>query len=563
MLRELRIENLLLIERAELRFEAGLNAITGETGAGKTVLAHSLDLLLGGKPKSGIVRPGAPEAWVEGSFDLDPRLRQVPELAEILDRVPEDAEDVVLARRVSAAGRSSAFLAGRAASAADLRALGSRLLAFYGQHEHRKLTLTSVQGEILDSYAGAEHVELRGRYADAYRRVRASERRLRELSEREGARERDLDLLRFELAEIEELGPDPEEYDELIAERNRLRSVEGLREGVAEALAAVSGEEGGDGDGGGAGGLAALAESALGRARGVDAELDRLAGRAGALAVELADLGAELRDLGDALEADPERLEIVEGRLDGLDRLLRKHGGSVEAVLAHARTCAEEIARLERAEELGVELEAELEEAKAERAGLAAELSASRRAAAPSLETAVAAELAELAMDGATLEVGLDPHPDDFGPSGAELVELRVATNPGMPLAPLGETASGGELSRVMLALTGLGSAAGEVPTMVFDEIDAGIGGQVARRVGERLRALGEDRQLICITHLPQVASLAAGHFRVHKSAVDGEARATVERVGGEELEAEIVRMLGAEHGDQAARDHARELLAA
>ena len=391
--------------------------------------------------------------------------------------------------------------------------------------------------------------------------MRAAERELRELHEREGARERDLDLLRFELAEIEELAPDSGEYEELTTERNRLRSVEGLREGVAEALAAVSGAEGGAEAG--AAPLAAVAHSALGRADGVDPELDRLAERAGTLAVELSDLATELRGFLDGLEADPERLEMVESRLDGLDRLLRKHGGSIDAVLEHGRRCAEEIDRLARADELGAELEEELDAARSKRASLAGELTESRRKAVPALERDVAAELAELAMDGATLEVGLEPHPDGFGPTGAELVELRVSTNPGMPVSPLGETASGGELSRVMLALTGLGSAGATVETMVFDEIDAGIGGQVARRVGERLRALGAGRQLICITHLPQVASLAAGHFRVHKAADGSETVATVERVGGEELVAEIVRMLGADRGDEAANEHARELLAA
>ena len=558
MLRELRIENLLLIERAELRFERGLNAITGETGAGKTVLAHSLDLLLGGRPKSGIVRPGAEEAWVEGVLDLDPRLRSDPELGALLERVPIGEDEVVLARRVSAAGRSSAFVAGRAATAADLKALGTRLFAFYGQHEHRKLTLTSAQAEILDGFVGADHLDLLSAYRDSHRNYVAASRELEELRERQGARERDLDLLRFELAEIEEVAPDPSEPEVLVSERARLRGAEGLRESAAVALAALAGS----GEEGGAGALLAAAEGALGRSSGVDPALDSLRSRAVSLSVEASDLAGEARNYVEGLEADPDRLEELETRLEAIDRLLRKHGGSVEAVLEHAERCREQIDRLERAAELNAELEATLAEAERLRADLGQRLSRSRADAAPELERAVAAELAELAMDGAQLEVALPAHPGGHGSSGAETVEFRVATNPGMPIAPLGETASGGELSRLMLALAGLGKGA-EVETLVFDEIDAGIGGKVARRVGERLRGVADDRQVVCITHLPQVASLAAAHFRVEKSAGAAGTTATVERVGGEDLVAEIVRMLGADGGDEAADRHARELLAA
>ncbi len=558
MLRELRIENLLLIERAELRFEAGLNAITGETGAGKTVLAHSLDLLLGGKPKGGIVRPGAAEAWVEGAFDLDASLREQEDLAELLGRVPTSESEVVVARRVLASGRSTAFVAGRAASAADLRMLGTRMLAFYGQHEHRKLTLASAQAEILDGFAGPTHLELRGRYREAHRRVGEIGAALDRLRDREGARERDLDLLRFELSEIEELAPEEDEHAELLADRDRLRGVEGLRTSAAEAVAAVSGSDGE----GAADALLAQASGALARIVGVDPTLDRLAERLEATSVELGDLSGELRGYAEGLEADPDRLEQIESRLEALDRLLRKHGGSITAVLEHAEGCRAEIERLDRADERAGELEAGLAEAAAERKGLGDELTASRRDAAPNLESAVSAELAELAMDGARLTVGLEPHPDGFGPSGRERIELEVATNPGMPLAPLRDTASGGELSRVMLALAGIG-AGSEVETLVFDEIDAGIGGKVARRVGERLRQIGERRQVICITHLPQVASLAQAHYRVDKQARSESTTATVERVDGERLVAEIVRMLGAEGGDQAADRHARELLAA
>jgi DNA repair protein RecN (Recombination protein N) len=558
MLRELRIENLLLIERAELRFGEGLNAITGETGAGKTVLAHSLDLLLGGRPRSAVVRPGAEEAWVEGTFDLPAGLRGDPELAELAERLPPE-EEVTLARRVSASsGRSAAFIAGRSATAADLRALGSRLLAFYGQHEHRKLTLTAAQGEILDAFAGAEHLELRSAYRDAHGRVTALERERAELEEREGARERDIDLLRFELGEIEEAAIEPGEHGSLTADRDRLRHVEGLREAAAVSLLALAGGE----EGGGAAASAAEAEGAIARVAGVDPALDALAERVTALGVELSDVAAELRSYSEGIEADPGALEAAEERLAVIDRLLRKHGGTEESLLAHAGGCRERLAALERADERRTELDADLAAAAAERAKLGRRLSAGRAEAAPRLEAEVAEALADLAMDGARLEVALEPLPGGYGHAGAETIELRVATNPGMPMAPLREAASGGELSRVMLALAGLGRA-GEVSTLVFDEIDAGVGGQVARRVGERLRALGEGRQVVCITHLAQVASLAATHFRVEKHA-EGEATvATVEAVSGDGQLAEIVRMLGAGEGDEAAARHARDLLAA
>jgi DNA repair protein RecN (Recombination protein N) len=559
MLRELRIENLLLIERAELRLGEGLNAITGETGAGKTVLAHSLDLLMGGKAKAQIVRPGAAEAWVEGVFDLPAGLLEEPEFAELAERLPEGAEEVVLGRRVSAGGRTSAFVAGRAATAADLKLLGGRLIAFFGQHEHRRLTISSAQLEILDGFAGAEHLELRAAYREAHRESGRLAAELAELREREGSRERDLDLYRYELSEIEDVAPVPEERAEIASQRERLRHAEGLREAAAGAHAALAGAEE---DGGGAVAAVAQAEAALQGAAGLDAALDGISERVAALAVELGDVASELRDYAEGVEADPASLQAIEERLEAIDRLERKHGGSVESVLAHAERCREEIAQLEGAEVRSAEAEAALAEAEARRAELGEKLSAGREAAAGPLQERVAAELERLSMAGASLEVVLEPHPDGFGASGRETVELRVAPNPGIEAAPLRDAASGGELSRVMLALSGLGQAA-SAGTMVFDEIDAGIGGKTARVVGERLQALGRDRQVLCITHLPQVASLADVHFRLEKDVGAEQAVATVERLDGEDVVAEIRRMLGGESSDEAATKHARELLAA
>ncbi|HYX78943.1 MAG TPA: DNA repair protein RecN [Solirubrobacterales bacterium] len=559
MLHELRIEGLLLIEQAELRFAEGLNAITGETGAGKTILARSLDLLLGGKPRPRIVRPGADEAYVEGVFAHPEHLLDDPELAELRERIPPPAGEIVLARRISASGRTAAFVQGRSASAADLRAVGSRLLAFYGQHEHRKLMLSSAQLEVIDGFAGAEQLERRRRYREAHAAVAALSDELARLRQREDDREGDLDLLRYEQAEIEAAAPDPDEEGELDAERARLRHAEDLRAAAAGAVAAIAGD---DDDAGGAHGLAGAAAASLAAAGDVDHSLEGLAERIRAVTLELDDAASALRSYIEDTETDPGRLEQVEERLQALDRLKRKHGGSIEAILAHAERCREEIQRLTGAEEAAGELESRLAEAETRRAELATELTDARARAARSLAKRVSAELAELAMEGASLEVALAAHPDGFGPNGAETVELLVATNPGIPASPLREAASGGELSRIMLALTGLSPGAG-AEALVFDEIDAGIGGKTARAVGERLRRLGDERQVICITHLPQVASQAAAHFRISKRTDGARAKAIVERVHGDELVAEIARMLGAGRGDEAARRHARELLAA
>lgn len=565
MLRELRIENLLLIETAELRFGPGLNAITGETGAGKTILAHSLDLLMGGKAREGIVRPGADEAYVEGVFAVPPSVLDDPELAETLERLPGrvevsgDTAELVLGRRVSAAGRTGAFVGSRSASAADLKTLGARMLAFYGQHEHRKLTLASAQMQILDGFAGDDHLALRGEYQHSHTTLVGLTRELEELQGRDGARERDLDLLRFELEEIDAVAPDQVEQEELTAERERLRHAEGLRDASGESLNFLAGDAEA---GGGASQSIAEAETALARVEGVDSDLDDLSERVRGLGVELADAAAELRSYADSIDGEPGRLGEVEERLEAMDRLQRKHGGSIEAVIAHAEHCRAEVDLLANAEERTAEIEARITAASEVQAGLGERLSRSRKEAGRRLEARIGDELAALAMEGASLEVALEPHPDGFGPAGRESVELRVATNPGIPVAPLRDAASGGELSRVMLALTGLGPAAG-ASTFVFDEIDSGVGGNTARAVGERLRRLGEERQVIAITHLPQVASMASSHFRIEKSSDQTPALAHVEQVLGEELVAEIARMLGADRADDAASRHARELLAA
>jgi DNA repair protein RecN (Recombination protein N) len=560
MLQELRVENLLLMERAELRLGAGLNVLTGETGAGKTLLAHALDLLLGGRARRGIVRPGAAEAYVEGVFDLDPALAGD-------ERVPTGAEELVLARRVWPDGRTRAYVCGRSASQADLQELGGRLLAFYGQHEHRRLMLSGEPRARLDAYGGSTHASVRGRLAGAHERVRALGGRVADLTELAGSRDRELDLLRFELDEIEAADPREPEGAELAAERDRLRHQEDLIEAAAFSAETLAGESGGVAE------AIAGAGSRVAAAAELDPGLRELADRLMALQYEAADLGAELRAYveglaGDGGEGAPgARLQEVEERLALLARLERKHGGSIAEVLAHSERCRRRYEELTGAESDLEAVQAELSAATDERDALAERLTRARTKAAPRLARAVRERLAELAMGDARFEIAIAPREGGCGPRGADAIEMEIAPNGDVILAPLREAASGGELSRVMLALLSVahGSAQGSDPAargmLVFDEIDAGIGGHTARAVGEHLRALAVGRQVLCITHLPQVAALGERHFTIVKDTAARPARTTVTALQGDAVVTELVRMMGAADEDTGAADHARELL--
>ena len=573
VLEELRVENLLLLERAELCLAEGLNILTGETGAGKTILAHALELLLGGRARGGIVRPGANEAYVEGVFPLPARTRRTPHVseavAEILDRLPADADELVLARRVWPDGRTRAYLCGRSATVAELREIGTQLLTFYGQHEHRKLTIGRAQLELLDAHCGPEQAALREQLVAAHAETRELERRLSSLEEVAGGRERELDLLAFELEEIEAAAPSEEEESDLYAERNRLSSAERLQAAAAAGAEAIAPEAGE--------GALELLSGPLRELEGVanvDPSLQPLSERWQALMYELQDLGRELRDYALGQEALPGRLEDVEERLERFARLKRKHGGSIGDVLEHAQRCRERLSQLEHADVSLKETRRSLDQVRGKLERLAGELSARRRAAAPKLAEAVKSRLVELALVDAEFAVEVGTRAEGIGNRGGDTVEFQFSANPGVSAGPLREIASGGELSRVMLALLTAADGCrggspdrtlrGKVePLLVFDEIDAGIGGHTARAVGEHLRALARGRQVLCITHLPQIASLADRHFRIDKRTVEGVTAAEASRLDGDEVVAELVRMLGASEQDSSANEHARRLLQA
>ncbi len=562
MLHELRVENLLLIERAELRLAPGLNVLTGETGAGKTVLAQALDLLLGGRARAGIVRPGAGEAYVEGVFDLPEHLRE-----QLGDTVGEGAEEIVLARRVGADGRTRAYLNGRSAAVGDLRDLGGALLAFYGQHEHRKLTLAAAQLEILDGLCGEQQSTRLRACAAAFARRRSLQEQLDGLRELASQRDREIDLLEFEFGEIDAVAPEQREHDQLLAARERLRRLDSLRAGAGSAAEALAPE---DGEAAGAAQLLAGAVSSLDALAGADPELDRLAERARTLAIESQDLAGDLRGYCDreslprledavGLLADEDvSLESIEQRLSALERLMRKHGGSIAAVLEHAERARARRDELAGAEVALVEVGERLGDAQADLEEHVGALRGARQSAAPGFAKAVREQLATLAMGDASFEASFGER--DPGPGGADTVEFLIAPNPGVPAGALREIASGGELSRVMLAIMSVAGASIADATLVFDEVDAGIGGHTARAVGARLLDLAGRRQVLCITHLPQIASLGARHFSIVKDTSADPTLATVVQLGEGDVVSELVRMLGADSDDSVARRHARDL---
>jgi DNA repair protein RecN (Recombination protein N) len=534
VLRRLRIENLVLIREAELVLEPGLNAITGETGAGKTILAQALGLLLGAKGDPALVGPGGSEAYVEGELEIPSTLLAEEELEPLVELRPAGEDGLTVARRVFADGRTRAYAWGRAAAREDVAVAGERLLALSGQFEQRRLARASYQLEVLDRFAGDEQLRRRSELRTAWRTLHEARRRHDELCTDAAQAEARLAELR-DLAEATE-GLRPDGEADLLAERERLRHVTELAEGASAAAEALSPEEGD-----GAAGLVGVAERAV-------APLERIAPELAARGEELRDAELRLRETASCLrsflltlESEPGRLEHVETELQRLAEARRRHGCTDYAELLErgAAARAELAAREEGYDPLAAASEA-VGAAEAEVDRLARELAAERYAAADPFADAVAAELRELGMGEGEFRVELRER--EPGPTGTDEVAFLIRPNPGLPFAPVADTASGGELSRIALAIAAV--AGGE--TLVFDEIDAGIGGETANAVGRALRRLSERAQVVTITHLPQIAALADRHFRVVK--VPGDPTHTrIEELGEDERRSELERMLGGE----------------
>jgi len=551
MLIELRILNFAVIESLSLRLEAGLNALTGETGAGKSIIVGALSLLLGERASADVVRTGAERASVEGVFDVSAYPAIVGALAE-QGIEPEDGI-LILRREVAAEGRNRAWINGAASTANLVGEIGRQLVDLHGQHEYQTLLRRSEQRRILDAYADA--VPLATEVEEAHARWRASLRELDALDERRRETEQRKDFLRFQAEEIEKAELHEGEEEELEAEAARLDH--------AEELARLSNSLHLE--------LYAADESLSSRLGEMRRTLDHLVRidpsqqdaheMLAAALYNLEELGRRMGEYATAIEGDPARLDFIRSRLDRIHRLKLKYAGTISEVIATGAAARAELDTLDRAAFERRQLEQAVDEARTAFIQASAKLSAARARGARRLSKAVGAMLPQLGMDGCTMEVVLESL-NQPTTHGAEDIEYRISLNKGFEPRALARIASGGELSRVMLALKTILAGLDVVPTLVFDEVDAGIGGKVAHAVGDKLRDVARDRQVFVITHLPQIASRAQHHLLVKKDERDERTTTTVEELHGDARVTELARLLGGDPESEASLAHAKELLA-
>lgn len=527
MLRRLRVRDLALVAEAEVTLGPGLNLLTGETGSGKSLIVDALTLSLGARASTDQVRHGAGRAVVESVFDVS----GLPVVIAAVEQMGFEAGgELSLQREVG--GRGAARVNGRQASPGQLRELGRLLVGIHGQHEHQALLDQQAQTLMLDTQAGA--LELRAAVALAHQGWASARRRLDDLERLRARGLREQEHLRFQLDELRTAGLRVGEDEELAAERGAARHAVRLGELAAEALESLHSETG-----------TAAAVARVGQAAELDPRLEPLAARLHALDEELADAGAELRRYAEALDSDPARLETLEARLAQLEGIRRKYGGSIEAAIDERDRLAAQLEQVEDLDSAVAAAESELAAARAELERAAAELTRTRAESARALAADVEAELQGLLLEGATFSIELRPLPE-IGAEGAEAAEMLFCANPGEPMLPLARVASGGELSRVMLAIKSAGAESDRLPVLVFDEVDAGIGGQAALQVGVRLRALGRRRQVLVVTHLAQVACFADHHLLVEKAAgAEGRNLVSVRELASPaERAAELARMM-------------------
>jgi DNA repair protein RecN (Recombination protein N) len=540
VLRELHISSLGVIDDLDLELHPGLNVLTGETGTGKTMVTVGLQLALGRRGGASLVRASAPAAKVQARFDAPP--------AAVTAGWAEDGE-VLLARMVTAEGRSTARVSGQLAPVSALSELAGELVEVHGQHDGQRLMSTVAQTRFLDRYAGGEHLEAVEALRVEHGRLRDARAALAELDERDRDRERQMDLLAYQVREIEGASPRPGETEELKLEAARLDHAGRLLERASSAERALAAEDG-------AADALGAASSELRPAGEIDPAAGELAVRAFELSAAATELAVDVRNYRERLELDPARLQEVRERIGALGALRRKYGTSEKEILAFLERARESLDALADVEQKREGAAAEVAQRTERVAVLATAVSDGRTRAVPELTSALQRELGELGMEGASIEVTLVPTPE-LASGGAEHAAFVFSGGPGQPAQPLAKVASGGELSRTMLACRSVLVDLDAVPTLIFDEVDAGIGGLAGVAVGRRLANLALERQVVVVTHLPQIASFADRHIRVRK---DG-GTASIEVLDDAERVEELSRMLAGLPGSDAAAAHAEELL--
>lgn len=557
MLVSLAIRNFVLIEDAEMFFGSGLTVLTGETGAGKTLLTRALGLLVGERAEDGLVGPKSDDATVQAVFEIDSSV--VADISEEMrDLTGIRAGEVIVTRRLSRQGRNRCFINDSAVTLGALGEVVSRLLSFSGQHEHRRLLDPAYQLTVLDEWAGPEVVELARSVDRAVAQAHATERRLLQAEHSREARLREIELLRFQVAELTDAGLSEVEESELLDEQRRLARAEDILRHAGTAADLLASED----DQPDATSLAAQAAAQLAQVAGVDRQIDELGASLAEAQIQLAELSREIHSLLGGIAVDPARLKTVDERLRTYTDLTRKYGGDTRAALVYLEEAADKLETLERLEEDTGGLVDTRTEQIAEALALASQLTLRRKEAAPRLEVAARTQLAELGMPDANLLVAFDERDGWAGlrQSGAESVEFLLAANPGRPHGSLARTASGGELSRVLLALKCSLADAGGSETLILDEVDAGIGGRTASAVGRKVKELATGSQVVVVTHLAQVAALADHHYVVDKIAEGGAVATRLTRLEAEAVVEELCRMMGGSPHDLEAMAHAREL---
>ena len=552
MLTSLQIRNFAIIDQAEVEFSSGMTVLTGETGAGKSILVDALGLVLGERGGTGLVRSGTQRAEFTAEFDL----QNLPDARIWLEEQMLDLDNECNLRRViNADGRSRAFINGNTVPLQSLKDLGEMLLDIHGQHFHQSLGHRDVQRNLLDYFGDMNDV--RAATETAFNEWQAVAAQIADLDTADADRVSRLELLQFQIAELDALALATEEIAELSQERQKLQSSGRLAEGVSGALQRLY-----DGDPLNAQGLIAEAMQAVEQMCEVDPALEPIASLLQDANIQVSEAQDMLRRYGDALDMDPARQNWVEERLDAIYAIARKHRVQPDELVALHRTVKQQLDDLGHAEERSAELAEKAAAAEADFQNLAAQLSAGRKKAAGRFASAVTDTMANLGMPGGVFEIRISPRDRDAPRSwGIDNIEFLISANPGQPPLPLSRIASGGELSRMSLSIQVIASDGSAIPTMIFDEVDSGVGGGVAEMVGLRLRELGETRQVFCVTHLPQVASLADHHFRICKISDGKSTKMAVTHLSDDERIEELARMLGGVEITTRTRDHAAEML--